>query len=848
MPSGLPRWKLAAVAERDSATGQPPEAQGPDPNQVLEELLRHLGPELAEALRLSAIPHGFDLDLLSALRGTAAQTPELLAAMQHLGLVAEIAPAHFALHSTVRSYLLGQAQRDPAGYGKANSRAATFFESRLHRGESQAIERDGAEQIFHLLAADEGRGLLRLRLAFEAAYGTRNLGLAEHLLDYAQEHEPILDDVSREWLRYFQAQLDQAFGPPGPSQAVFAALAASSRDLLLRGQATRSLAESFVAGRQWLAALDYLQAALHIFEGLGLSLEIARTESALGSAYVELAGATGGLHPEIAATAGRAWCWWHGLRHLPFLIYRWFSRRFSALPNLYFGTDYQNWLVIGYLYNAIGWFDRARATLAQGGVSDSPEVRLTRTHIEIRLAELWFRVERWSVAERLLANLAAAPAVTASPYLAALVRLGLGRSQLARGAVRVAQTGFEKCLDTFEQYGDRAAAANTHALLAEASLREGDRRAASEHFAAAAETSYQAGDLVNATGALAEARALVGEGDSAAPASRLAALEERVTRRAYVARFPGFLQRRYSRIAAYVALPLAYIFIGLFGINMVFSQLVRLVEFGIRSLPNHAARLAAIGDVFAALIMLLILFLAALWLYELVYVVAGLFVARRLRVPELVAEQPIYYMVDETGLSRFDDRGQLQCRLAWAEVCVAASFDRGFTRTPLPLFSRFLVRGATSEILIEGIVNRYVDLKRLVAGRLAEAAVPVKVQDFDYIVLDAPWALPALAAIFAIRIVNFFDWLDTTDPRWNVQVVRAPSGARHVLYLAGFLSGLLDWLVYAGPFAALIHLLHNRGRIHRAFPRLIMEPDWPIWLALAFFLVITLGKLYLLTE
>ena len=836
------------MAENDPGLRQPPASRQPDPNLALTELLHRFSPELAEAVHLSAIPHGFGLDLLSALRGTAEGTPELLAAMQRCGFAAEIAAARFAHHGSVRGFLLAQAQRDLAAYREANGRAAAFFEGRIGRGESRNVERDRLEQIYHLLAADEARGLLQLRLAFEGAYATRDLGPAEYLMDYAQEQEPLLSVASREWLRYLRAQLDQAFGQLEPSQEVFAELAESGRDPLLRAQATRSLGESLAAGCQWLAALDCLQKALRTFEDMSLPLEIAATQSAVGSVYANLAGASGGLRPETAATASRAGCWWHVVRHFPFLVYRWFSRRLSILPNVYFGTDYQNWLVIGHLHHAIRWFDRARASMARPGLAESPGVQTARAHIGIRLADLWFQVGRWSRAENLSSRLATDPVVVASPYLAALVRLGQGRSRLARGATQAARDDFSSSLTIFEQLGDRVAAANARALLAEASLAAGDRAAAGEGCIAAAELFYRAGDLVNATENLAKARSLIDQEEEAAPGTRLAEAEEHLKRRVYVARFPGPLQNLFGRIAAYVALPVAYIFIGWLVLMNALLTGFKFVELGIHSLLSATPQLAACGSVLTALAVLLLLLCGGLWLYELMYAAAGLVVSRRLSLSRLVAQQPVYYVADEAGLSQYDGQGQLQHRLAWGEVSGAASFDRGFIRTPLALFSRFLVRGDRDALLVEGIANRYSDLKRVVAARLERRKPPVRMQDHDYVVLDTRWFPATLVVIFAIGVVNFFDWLDLTGQQanWTTGALRGNPAYR--LVVSTIFDCFVPWLASIGPLAALLHLLHNRGSIRRAFPHLALEPDWPIWLASALFLAITLGRLYSLTK
>jgi tetratricopeptide (TPR) repeat protein len=800
-----------------AGTQQP--AGGPDLGQVLEGLLGRLPPELAGAIRLGAVPHRFDAELLGLLLGGEAGTDSLLEEMQRLGLVGETSSGWLAYHEQIRSHLLAKLQNQPEICQPANVQAAAYFARRLAQPENPNPNSDRLEYLYHQLVADETAGLGEVRRALDGFRGSGQSGLAERLLDYAVEQQPALSQVGREWVRYLELQFREPRPELGIRQRTLKELATEARDPLLRAAARRGMGEALAQGRQWAQGIAELKRALHDFKKSKSPLEIAKTQASLGLVFVSLAEATGGLRDEIPPFDSPAERWLYHLRHAPLLAYRWFSRRLPVVPNLYFGSDYQNWIIVRYLYSAIRWFRRADRTLKRVSNRDDG-ARSARTNLGIRLADLRHRIGRWSKAERSFASLVENPGVRANPYLLGLVRLGQGRALVARGRLQPALETLRDCEAIFRQYGDLNSAATAARLTGEAWARRGDLEQASQAYFAAAEPFYATDDLLNATEALAEAQCLTegGAGSEVDPAQTVA-LTARFPRQAFMARFPdgtaGSLHRFFRAFAAVVMLPLSVLLVILLALVVVLW--IGAVEV-----------LLTPGLMLAPFPLLLLLPLLALWAYETIYAVAGVFVARLLPLEWTARQQPEYLVLDAEHLGRYGQDGQLVDQVRWSEVTLTASLDRRIWRAPLTLFSRFLIGDRDNAVTVDGILNHYVQFKTEVSRRLGTQPQPSQHLRLDFSLLSWRWLLETVVVTALLVGISIL-----VDPSQLPIQGEDPGGGTFALLAAGLMYRLWIMVIFVGPLFFLVEWLRNRRAVRRSLgSRVSMGRDWPIWLAL----------------
>ncbi len=803
---------------------------GLDLGLAIDGLLGRLPSELVEAVRLGAVPHRFDAELLSLLRGSAVDTDLLLERMRRLGLLGETASGWLTYPDTLRSHLLAELQSRPATYREASARAADYFQARRARPGNPNPDSDLLEHLYHELAADKTTGLIQLRHYFDGFRQAGQFGLAERLLDYAIEQEAVLGQAGRDWLRYLGAQLRQAGPELEASQQTFGALATEAGDPLLRAAARRSLGETLAQSRQWARSIEEIQAALRAFQQIADPFEIANTQASLGLVFVSLAEAAGGLRDEDRPPQSPAEQWSHYVSHAPFLAYRWFSRRFSIMPNFYFGTDYQNWIIVRYLYGAIRWLTQADRTLRRAPAHDEAARSLARTYIGIRLADLRHRIGRWSQAERDFAALAQDPNVRGKPYLRGLVQLGQGRALLVRGRLLPALDKLRECEAIFRQYGDLNDAGKAARLIGQAHARRGELGEACHTYQAAAEAFYGTDDLLNATEALVSAQTLA-EQLPTGEAGRVGAAElsERLPRQAYMERFPdrtsGSLHRFFSGFSTFLMMPLT-------GLLVILLVLVPLLWEGV---VEVVLKTGAVELLLAATLILLLLPLLVAWAYEAIYASAGILVARFLPLRWITRQQPVYVVLDQQSLGQYDQQGKLVDLIRWPEVTIVASLDRCVWRGPLTLFSRFLVGDQDKPVVVEGILNHYTPFKREVNRRLRTQPRPPRILSLDFSLFNRRWFLATLAVTVLIVAISFIlapgqlGWLGVS-----------PGGTEFTLAGTDVLFRLWQMFTCVGPLFMLIGWLRNRRAIRRSLgDRVSTGQDWPIWLLLLGVLAVT---------
>ena len=177
-------------------------------------------PELAEVIRLCAIPHWFDEEIIAWLRGEGSkpseQTKTILEELK-LKRLAFVRPENLFLHDNVRNLLLQRWRKDnPDAFKSLNGKVATYYEYKLQQSVSAAqgrrldkcaeLER---EEMYHLLVADKERGINRFKNLCNRAIDSYRLSTLDLLLSIASEQ---VDDPSAAiqlWIQFFEGKRSQ---------------------------------------------------------------------------------------------------------------------------------------------------------------------------------------------------------------------------------------------------------------------------------------------------------------------------------------------------------------------------------------------------------------------------------------------------------------------------------------------------------------------------------------------------------------------------------------------------------------------------------------------------------------
>lgn len=821
----------------------------PDLGQVLEDLLGRLPVGLARAIRLGAIPHRLNPKLLGLLTGSPENTAGYLSEMMRLGLLSETDGGWLIYPGQLRTHLLARLQNELEIYRPASAQLARYFLVQVERKENPTAERDRLEYIYHQFAADETIGLAQLRHDFNDFRQSNQEGIAAQMLNWVAEQQAVLSQTGQNWLRYYKTLLRPASLDLKKSLATLQELAAQASDPLLLALIQRSLGEILAQNRQWTASVREFQIALQGFQHIGDIFETANTQTGLGAIYISLAESAGGLRDEFPQFDTRLKRWLYYLQLAPFLMYRWFSRRFAFVPNLYFGSDYQNWIIIRYLYGAIDWLTRAEKNLGHKSGREEPEWLLARLQIRIRLADLYQKIGRWSQAEKIFTSLYHDPSVQATPYLLGLVQLGRGSIRLAHGALDLALENLRISQTIFRQCGDLNSAGKAARLIAQAYFRKNQIAEAIFNYREASEAFQATNDLLNATETLIRAQTLSERlPDSQRASLQMGELSEKLPQQAYMERFPdhsgGYLHRVFRGIVAYLVFPIT--FIQIIAIALFQMLLVATAELFFKAMAtSQAPQLTLLADLATALPFLLLAPLLVFWTYEALYAIAGALVARVLPIRLFTHQQPVYFVIDQEALGRYDQNGQLTDFLPWSEATIAISLDRRIGPTPLTLFSRFVIANGEKTLIVDGILNRYLLFKDEARKRLQAQARQIQFYTLDVALFNRPWLSATLAVVLLIVAITIF--LKFTSSNNAFLYVLSPSGITHTLYITDIAFQFWRWLIRIGPWFALVQLLYKRQVTRRLFGEKVpMDVEWPIWLALLILTLITLGELRLL--
>jgi tetratricopeptide (TPR) repeat protein len=740
----------------------------PEVLRFLENWTAQAPADLAEAARFAALPHSFDAALLGHLHGADVDAAALIAQLTRNGLIITAGPGRYAFEPMLRGpYLRLWQEDDPDSYRQASARAAAYFAARPAVGEVERLE-----TVYHRLGAGDPRGVEALADAFARALATRRLGLAERLLGHADEQAPVLTAEAQGWAALLRARLDLDGRRYHDAEAALHAILAADAPPRLAAEAQMSLGDALLASQRWTEALAMYDAARALFVGLDDHLGAACVLQAQGVAYLHLASSLGGLREDVETAAPRYLVWLRRVARAPFHLYRRLSRRFSRLPNLYFGGDYQDWIIYRFLYRAIDRFERASHQLATASVDPdlAQGAREAQVDVRIHLADLYYRVGRWSQAERLFRELATAPAVAVSDYRRAALQLARGRAALARSARDQAREYLADARQVFARYEDRRALAETTRLLGDVELAAQDPDAAVSLYAESAAAAMAADDLLAATHIWSRLRAMQRRFSlSPATVGQADALARRLEDRAYVVRFRGALLARFrklaTRVASYLILPLTYLVLSI--IHIPFLRILLLA--GVHRLlcqfvPGCDTWL---GDLVISLVLIMATLLTALWTYEFLYLVIGWIFVRRLNLDRIAQIQAEFVVTLPEGSTLRDEQGVLT-EVPWAEVESHVSADRAIWRMPAALFSRQILTSATLALVIDGVTRHYQSLQADITGRLREANNIATRRNLDYSFLHNRWSVLAALLVVGMTILSVTDQLDTTCREPNI--------------------------------------------------------------------------------
>jgi tetratricopeptide (TPR) repeat protein len=261
---------------------------------ILDELIARAASDVAEAIRLCAIPHWFDAEILAWLRGEGREpserTMEILAELTKLTFVAPYHGRGYAYHKSVRDLVLRRWRKEQAGrFREVSGAAVAYCAEKQQSAELPERQRAGwqREEMYHLLAADEERGIALFIDLLDHTSRVYLLGTFDLLLGMADEQAANLSVGNRLWPRFFRGQRALLSDEWPEALEIWEALGREQEQMSLdlKKRLASNLCFLYKDRGEWDKAVECLQRVLRIIEQAGDEPGMAVIYNNLGFLY-----------------------------------------------------------------------------------------------------------------------------------------------------------------------------------------------------------------------------------------------------------------------------------------------------------------------------------------------------------------------------------------------------------------------------------------------------------------------------------------------------------------------------------------------------------------------------------
>lgn len=723
--------------------------------QLVDTILEKSRPQVAEAVRLCAVPFYFNLGLLSALRDSDDGLDEkILARMARFSFIHQDDRGHYTFSQDVRHYLLSEWDKDREGFVEANRRAQSYFLQelgaeflgsdvadalvqpgqaallRVLTGVSPEVGELVQSYLYHTLAVDGDAGIVLLRQLFHAADEAHRLALAERYLEIANEQRAYLDPGQRAHVDFMRGLLDQLQGRWEASRNLFERmLSREGLPTMLQARVRRALGNTLIEQEQWVEAIALFKVALQDFEAGGDALESALTMLSMGRAHLDLALNTWGGGETFRL--GRSWS--DRMRDLVTLFSRspittYLMSRLGVralLPViLRIGRD-MDWPIARLFATAARWFSRADTILRQ--LDDQEGLG----RVEENLAWLYLSIGHFKRAEAIYHRLLAREGVALGEYRAARARLGLAQALMHRGHLTQARELLERIQPIFVAYQHTERTAQTHTALAQTYALEGQPGQAVPHYQQAVQLYQQIGDDTNVTEVVEQMRLLRDQPQTdEAVRQSIEVAASQVTHRHYPTHFSLSLLQMF-RLLALIGLISVVLFSLLTSIRIESGTDFGVSEALLSSRQNTASPFEPIIELDLEpqlqpsfeIDFGLYLILIALVVYLVLYTVLGLWLTMRTSLRTLQEGQRFDIVIDPEGVGRGTEDLPGSLKIKWEQVAAILRSDRGLFRKPIAIFSRFALFGEQGAVVVDGQTRRYLSARDFILERLHRPSV-----------------------------------------------------------------------------------------------------------------------------
>jgi tetratricopeptide (TPR) repeat protein len=229
--------------------------------EAIDRLMGHVRFDVAESIRLCAIPHWFNLDILTHLRGEdspSKRSHEILLILRALTFVAPYGKLGWRYHKWIRNLLLAHwTEKEKPLYKEISLRLADYFEQ---------TENGKHELIYHLLCAGDRKGFEIFKDEVSQANQMYRYSTSENLLNLTQESCADLSQEQRWYIQYYKGELAAVSGDWDDALALLTPLHDQDLPEGLLARVFARMGTAYNRLGKWRKAVSYYQRCLHFGE------------------------------------------------------------------------------------------------------------------------------------------------------------------------------------------------------------------------------------------------------------------------------------------------------------------------------------------------------------------------------------------------------------------------------------------------------------------------------------------------------------------------------------------------------------------------------------------------------
>ena len=231
-------------------------------------LLKQMEPENGELLRLCAIPHQFDINVLQTLLPDSdkAQAQILYEEFSNLSIII-CSQSELTLHDEARLYLFNQwlKPENAAKFTAVSEKLVEYYNKRADDVSGVALEIIRRNQIFHLLGLNQAKGFIEFELFFNHMRYQFRLSECKTLIGLVHEYDSVLESKHAKWLTYHEGKLAIDLRQWSRAEQLFNEILENGElQPELRTKVYNRLGSINEKQRNWDKAMDFYQKALQL--------------------------------------------------------------------------------------------------------------------------------------------------------------------------------------------------------------------------------------------------------------------------------------------------------------------------------------------------------------------------------------------------------------------------------------------------------------------------------------------------------------------------------------------------------------------------------------------------------